>query len=99
VCTQACLHANDAWRQPFEGLDECQSFYLATESNSTVSTETDDVEHFLPDADRGQGDMVVSIGSISGCCGVVLADYSRRGGSRSIPLADIDQSGDFCGLL
>jgi hypothetical protein len=57
VCTPAALHANNAWRQLLEGLDECQPFDLAPKSNSTVSAQTDDVEDFLADVDanRGQG--------------------------------------------
>jgi hypothetical protein len=36
---------------------------------------------------EAKGGIFVSMGCFSGCCDVVLADYPRRGSSRSIPLA------------
>ncbi len=57
VCAEARLHANDARRELFEGLDQRQSLDLPTKSNSAVSAEPNNVENFLAnvDADRGQG--------------------------------------------
>jgi hypothetical protein len=44
---------------------------------------------------EAKGDMVVSMGCFSGCCGVVL-DYPRGGSSRSIPLAELcNVTGDY----
>jgi hypothetical protein len=91
VGAEARLHADDAWRQSFEGLNEGKSLDLASKGDLTVGAKADDVENFLAnvDADRGQ----VRCGGIHElllrCCGVVLADYPRGGSSRSIPLADI----------
>lgn len=41
------------------------------------------------DAGGAQGDLILSMGCFSGCCGIVLADYPRGGSSRSIPLAAV----------
>jgi hypothetical protein len=56
MSAQAGFHADNARRQPTEGLNKRQSLDLATKRYLAVSAETDDVEDFLADvnADRGQ---------------------------------------------
>src|SRR6516165_4149992 len=55
VCAEACLHADDARRQSFEGLHERQSLDLATKSNFAVRAKTNDVEDFFADVDADRG--------------------------------------------
>jgi hypothetical protein len=55
VGAEARFHADDAWRQQPEGLNERQSLDLATESNLAVGAKPNDVKDVLADIDADRG--------------------------------------------
>jgi hypothetical protein len=96
VRAQARFHADDAWRQLLEHVGKRPSFDLPTEGNLPVGLETDDVEDVLADIDRRQGLRCVLCLGFDALllllfAGTSVCRLTRREGSRSIPLADLEE--------